>query len=156
MSLQAFARVVAAIGFLLVTTISANEALGAGAMAIGSCAAYGYAFDYKVLTEARSAALTKCTGHECRLVADVRHGCGAFAIDGRNVCGAKNFAVAAINREAWRRTGRRCGVRHGCGAFAIDGRNVCGAKAFAVATDARAGGESRHCRTATGTVATIA
>jgi hypothetical protein len=100
MSLRAFARAIAAIGILLVTTISGNEALGAGAMAIGSCAAYGYAFDYTALTEARSAALTKCTGRECRIVADVRHGCGAFAIDGRNACGAKGFAVAPTLGQA--------------------------------------------------------
>jgi hypothetical protein len=126
MSLRAFARAVAAIGLLLATSICTDEAQGAGAMAIGSCAAYGYAFDYKALPEARTAALTKCTGRECKIVADVRHGCGAFAIDGRNACGAKGFAVAPTLGQAenqalancYKDGGRDCVIR----VFACDAK----------------------------------
>src|SRR5215468_11574642 len=76
--------------------ILANGSSGeaAGALAIGNCAAYGYAFDYAKLPAAQSEAIRKCTGAKCKLVANMKRSCAAFAIDGRRVCGAQGYAVA--------------------------------------------------------------
>jgi hypothetical protein len=67
----------------------------AGAIAVGHCAAYGYSYDYHRAAEARSAALGKCTGPDCKVVATIQKSCVAFAIDMRNSCGPHGYAVAA-------------------------------------------------------------
>jgi hypothetical protein len=71
-----------------------SSAGAAGAMAVGACASYGYAFDFKMVEEARAAALANCTGKRCKLIGVMQHACGAFAIDGHNACGAHGYAVA--------------------------------------------------------------
>ena len=71
-----------------------DGARAAGALAIGQCAAYGYAYDYPRLADARTAALKKCNGSSCKVVATIHRGCVAFAIDGRNACGPHGYAVA--------------------------------------------------------------
>jgi hypothetical protein len=96
----------------------------AGALAIGSCAAYGTAYDFAATREAERAALRKCSG-TCKVVATVHHGCAAFAIDGRNACGPHGYASArelgpaenAALRYCYRYGGRDCVVR----AWACDG-----------------------------------
>ena len=65
----------------------------AGALAIGSCAAYGYAFDYPTAKEAEAAALQKCAS-SCKQVVTTKNGCVAFAVDGRKPCGPHGFANA--------------------------------------------------------------
>jgi len=65
----------------------------AGAIAIGKCAAYGFAYDYPDVEAAQAAALEKCTG-PCKQIVTTQKGCVAFAIDGRNPCGAHGFANA--------------------------------------------------------------
>lgn len=72
----------------------AGDAGAAGALAIGQCAAYGYAFDYPNMNDARTAAISKCAGGRCKVVATMTRGCVAFAIDGRNACGPHGYAVA--------------------------------------------------------------
>ena len=81
----------AAFGFFIA---SMNTGFAAGAMAVGSCAAYGFAYDYGNAEEARSAALAQCNGKNCSVVATVQRSCVAFAIDGRNACGPHGFATA--------------------------------------------------------------
>src|ERR1700734_3028399 len=54
--LRNFAYAVAGFG-LLILAIGTAEA--AGALAVGSCGAYGYGFDYHRGTDARTAAMTK-------------------------------------------------------------------------------------------------
>jgi hypothetical protein len=76
----------------IITPVSAARA--AGALAIGQCAAYGYAFDYQRLADARNAALKKCADGRCKVVATIHRACVAFAIDGRNACGPHGYAVA--------------------------------------------------------------
>jgi hypothetical protein len=71
-----------------------SGAFAAGALAIGQCAAYGYAFDFSKLSDARTAALNKCADGRCKVVATMTRGCVAFAIDGRNACGPHGYAVA--------------------------------------------------------------
>jgi hypothetical protein len=80
----------AAAGWLL-AGISAPMA--AGALAIGACAAYGYAIDYPTVAAARAAALEKCDG-TCKRVVTTKKGCVAFAIDGRKPCGPHGYASA--------------------------------------------------------------
>jgi len=101
-----------------------SSAGAAGAMAVGACAAYGYAFDFKMVEEARVAALANCVGKRCRLIGVMQHACGAFAIDGHNACGAHGYAVAPRLGQAenialqycYKYGGRDCVIR----AFACD------------------------------------
>ena len=114
-------RAIATGAILLIGTVTANAA---GALAVGSCAAYGYAYDYREEQVARTAALQKCTG-SCKVVATIRRGCAAYAIDGHNTCGAHGYASAptlgrAQNvalRFCYKYGGRGCMVR----AWACDG-----------------------------------
>jgi hypothetical protein len=78
----------------------------AGALAIGECGAYGFAYDYAGETAASRAALGKCAGG-CKVV-PVRRACGAFAIDGGNACRAHGYAVAARLGEAQNKALRQC------------------------------------------------
>ena len=71
----------------------ATPGRAAGALAIGACAAYGYAYDYPTSEEAQKAALEKCSG-DCKQVVTTKNGCVAFAIDGRKPCGPNGFANA--------------------------------------------------------------
>jgi hypothetical protein len=114
-------RVIGAIAFLM-TGMAAADA--AGALAVGKCGAYGFSYDYRAVTDARSAAQQKCTGH-CKVVS-IERACAAFAVDGRNVCGPHGYAVAARLGEAqntalkqcYQYGGRDCMIR----AFACDGK----------------------------------
>ena len=106
-----------ALGAVLMASASAAGA--AGALAVGSCAAYGYAFDYEDAEQARSAALSKCTGRNCKVVATTRRGCVGFAIDAGKVCGPQGWASAArlgraqnnALRECYKFGGRDCVIR---------------------------------------------
>ena len=57
---------------LLLATVSAAQA--AGAFAVGACGAYGYAYDYKQMAAARTAAAQKCSGMSCKIVGAIRRG----------------------------------------------------------------------------------
>ena len=85
------ARALIAAGLALMPSAAAQAA---GALAIGSCGAYGFAFDFAADQAARSAALRKCEG-DCKVVAAVSRDCAAFAIDMRNACGSYGLASAA-------------------------------------------------------------
>lgn len=71
----------------------------AGALAIGACAAYGYAYDYPTAKTAQEVARKKCSG-SCNQVVITRKGCIAFAIDGRKPSGPHGFANAPRLGEA--------------------------------------------------------
>lgn len=66
----------------------------AGALAIGKCAAYGYAYDYPSVKEAEAAARAKCSDGTCNQVVSTQKGCVAFAVDGRKPCGPNGYANA--------------------------------------------------------------
>src|SRR5262245_17122280 len=66
----------------------------AAALGVGNFGDYGFAYDVKGEQEASSAALKKCVGKECEVVAAMKRNCAAFAIDGGNFCGAYGFAAA--------------------------------------------------------------
>src|SRR3974390_3387119 len=84
--------------FMFVAGVAPGQA--AGAMAIGACAAYGYAFDYRNAEAARVAAAGKFVGTGCKVVLMLRHSCGAFAIDGHHPCGPHGYASARRLGEA--------------------------------------------------------
>jgi hypothetical protein len=104
--------------------MSAPAGQAAGAMAIGTCAAYGYAFDYRNADAARVAAQGKCNGADCKVVVTLRRSCAAFAIDGHRPCGPHGYASArrlgqAENvalKSCYKFGGRDCVIR----AFACD------------------------------------
>jgi hypothetical protein len=80
------------LGGALLISMAANG-LAAGALAIGACAAYGYAYDFPSSEAAQEAALKKCSG-DCKQVVTTKKGCVALAIDGRKPCGPNGFANA--------------------------------------------------------------
>jgi hypothetical protein len=98
----------------------------AGALAVGQCGAFGYAYDYARADGARATALRKCSGSHCKVVAAMKRSCAAFAVDGHNFCGAFGYAAAprlgeAQNkalRQCYRFGGKDCVIR----IFACDGK----------------------------------
>ena len=101
-------RGIAAAALLLA---SAAPMQAAGALAIGACAAYGYAYDHPTTESAQAAAIEKCTG-ECKQVVTTKKGCVAFAIDGRKPCGPHGFANAPRFGEAQNTALKVC-YKHG-------------------------------------------
>jgi hypothetical protein len=90
---------------LSIAGIVAAEA--AGAFAIGACGAYGYAYDYQRSTDARTAALGKCSG-ECKVVGVMRRGCAALAVDAKQPCGSYGWALRSHLGQAQNLSLRRC------------------------------------------------
>ena len=89
---KALARILVA-GSLLASGVAAVQA--AGALAVGACGAYGFAYDYREPVAARTAALGRCKGDACKIVTAMKRGCSALAIDGANACGPHGYASAA-------------------------------------------------------------
>jgi hypothetical protein len=99
--------------------VTVNAARAAGALAIGSCGAFGEAFDYRSTEEASQSALSKCQGESCRVVTTAKRSCAAFAVDFVNPCGAhgwgkgprlggsQNAALEACYRDG----GKECVIR---------------------------------------------
>jgi hypothetical protein len=71
--------------------VAVNTARAAGALAIGSCGAFGEAFDFASIEQATQSALSKCQGESCRVVTTAKRGCAAFAVDFTNPCGAHGW-----------------------------------------------------------------
>ena len=100
-------------------------AQAAGALAVGACGAYGFAFDFAGDTVARNAALGKCEG-ECKVVAALSRNCAAFAVDMRNACGFHGHATGSrlalaqnqALRHCYQNGGKDCVVR----AFVCDAK----------------------------------
>lgn len=119
-------RVRAVVFAVAVLPALASVSHAAGAMAVGSCAAYGFAYDYGQIDAAQNAAMSRCTGKGCKVVADIKRACAAFAIDGRNSCGPHGYATArklgqAENtalRYCYKYGGKDCVIR----AWACDGK----------------------------------
>lgn len=91
-----------------VVTAAFDVAQAAGALAVGSCGAYGYGFDYRKVEDARVAALKKCVGSDCRVVGVLRRGCAAMAVDAKNPCGSFGWAIHAHLGQAENISMRRC------------------------------------------------
>jgi uncharacterized protein DUF4189 len=88
--------------------VTVRTARAAGALAIGSCGAYGEAHDFRSLPDAERNALAKCKGEGCRVVATVRRGCAALAVDYANACGGHGWGKAARLGAAQNEALRSC------------------------------------------------
>jgi Domain of unknown function (DUF4189) len=103
----------------MVMLVTISRAPAAGALAIGACGAYGQAYGFPNLDEARQDALAKCQGDGCRVVTTVKRGCAAFAVDYRNGCGAHGWGKAdklgraqnAALRSCYHDGGKDCVIR---------------------------------------------
>lgn len=103
---------------VMATVLCVTSAHAEGALAIGSCGAYGYGFDFPSEAAAREAARRNCDGR-CRVVAAFSRQCAAFVISGDNACGGYGWAVRptlgraqnAASRECYRNGGSNCVVR---------------------------------------------
>jgi hypothetical protein len=88
-------RALVVVGLFLATAmlmvVTVNTARAAGALAIGSCGAFGEAFDFNSIDQATQSALSKCQGESCRVVTTAKRGCAAFAVDFVNPCGAHGW-----------------------------------------------------------------
>jgi hypothetical protein len=104
-SLTHCVRAIAAAALLAAMTAAAAAA---GAFAVGTCGAYGYGFDFRIVADARSAALKKCTGSDCKIVGTMRRGCAAMAIDAKNPCGSFGWAINSHLGKAENTSMRRC------------------------------------------------
>jgi hypothetical protein len=90
----------------IASILAGGTADAAGALAIGPCGAYGFAYDYQREAAASRAALGKCSGG-CKVLR-VSRACGAIAVDGRNFCGAYGYAIAARLGQAQNIALRHC------------------------------------------------
>jgi hypothetical protein len=106
--------------------VAVNTARAAGALAIGSCGAFGEAYDFRSIEDARKSALSKCQADTCRVVAVTQRGCVAFAVDFTNACGAHGWGkgprLGRSQNEAlkscYRDGGKECVIR----TFFCDGK----------------------------------
>ena len=117
------ARAFVASGLLL---SSIGAAAAAGALAVGACGAYGFAYDYSQADAAERDAVRKCTSKGCRVVAAMRRNCAAFAVDLRDICGSYGYAAASrlgpaqnsALRQCYSNGGKDCVIR----AFVCDAK----------------------------------
>ncbi len=116
-------RALVVVSLLLATAtlmaVAGNTSRAAGALAIGSCGAFGEAYDFRTIEEARASALSKCQTDTCRVVTTVKRGCAAFAVDFTNACGAHGWGkgprLGVTQNEAlrscYRDGGKECVIR---------------------------------------------
>jgi hypothetical protein len=94
-----FMRVLVVAALVLATAtlmlVAVNTVRAAGALAIGTCGAFGEAYDFRTIDEAQTSALSKCAGDACRVVTIAKRGCAAFAVDFTNPCGAHGWGKGA-------------------------------------------------------------
>ena len=103
----------------LAALVGATETKAAGALAVGQCGAFGYAFGDASIASAQKRAMHECRGTGCRVVATMHHTCAALAIDGANVCGPHGWATAntlgraqnAASKNCYQFGGRNCVIR---------------------------------------------
>lgn len=91
---RAFVIVALLVATATAMLVTVRTARAAGALAVGACGAYGEAFDFRTMALARQHALSKCKG-ECRVVATVKRGCAALAVDYANACGGEGWGKAS-------------------------------------------------------------
>jgi len=99
--------------------VAVNTARAAGALAIGTCGAFGEAYDFHSAAQAQKSALTKCQGNSCRVVATVTRGCAALAVDFTKPCGAHGWGKGpklgasqnAALRACYHDGGKECVIR---------------------------------------------
>lgn len=117
------AALMLAISAVLYATFATATARAAGALAVGTCGAYGQSFDFDNATGASDSALAQCpagkAGEKCKVVATLKRGCAALAVDGTNPCGASAWAKGprlggvqnAALKTCYDRGGKDCVIR---------------------------------------------
>lgn len=103
----------------LMMTVVVSTAKAAGALAVGRCGAFGQAFDYSDVTQARREALERCRGADCRVVTDLARACAALAVDLADPCRANGWGRSARLGRAqngalqacYKDGGRECVIR---------------------------------------------
>jgi hypothetical protein len=101
----------AALGAAILPTLMMLDPASAfanGALAVGACGAYGFARGYANPAQAEAAALAKCSGKNCKVVASVRGTCMAFAVELSNPCGPYGYATGPALARAQNRALREC------------------------------------------------
>ena len=101
-------RLCAVLAALCIFVAATAAAHAAGSLAVGACGAYGYGYDYHKLTDARAAAMKKCSGQACKIVGDIKRGCAAMAIDAKHPCGSYGWAINTHLGKAENVSLRRC------------------------------------------------
>jgi len=99
--------------------VAVNTARAAGALAVGACGAFGEAYDFATVAEARESALAKCKSGTCRVVTVAKRGCAAFAVDFADACGANGWGKSArlgrsqneALRSCYKSGGKECVIR---------------------------------------------
>jgi hypothetical protein len=99
--------------------VAVSTARAAGALAIGACGAFGEAYDFRTVDEARKSALAKCQSDTYRVVSVTTRGCAAFAVDFTNACGAHDWGKAPklgrsqneVLRSCYKDGGKECVIR---------------------------------------------
>lgn len=94
--------------FSALMMLAPASATANGALAVGACGAYGFARGYSNPARAEAAALAKCSGKNCKVVASVRGTCMAFAIELSNPCGSYGYATGPALARAQNRALREC------------------------------------------------
>jgi hypothetical protein len=102
---RSVARAIAAVCFLLAALDAADAA---GALAVGTCGAYGYGYDFRNLADARVAAMRRCSGKDCKIVGTIQRGCVAMAVDAKHPCGSFGWAIDTHLGRAENLSLRRC------------------------------------------------
>ncbi len=108
---------------ILFSFLSLQPAIGAGALAIGKCGAYGQAYDHPAQASALAAAKKACKG-DCTTLT-MNKACAALSVDMANPCGAHGYAVAPrisstlneATKKCYEHGGKECVIR----AWACDG-----------------------------------
>ncbi|MEA2883777.1 MAG: hypothetical protein QOH32_3033 [Bradyrhizobium sp.] len=91
MTVRRRATFIVALMFALLAPPFVAASLGAGALAVGKCGAYGQAIDYPAEDSALAAARKQCNG-DCTTVT-MKRACAALSVDMTNPCGAHGYAV---------------------------------------------------------------
>jgi len=103
--LRTAGRVLAA-AFFLIAALGAAHA--AGALAVGTCGAYGYGYDFRKVADARAGWCRRpCSRCRCISVSP-RRGCAAMAVDVKRPCGSFGWAIDSHLGRAENLSLRRC------------------------------------------------
>ena len=115
--MMTFVRLTGCVAAAALFAFTLADARAAGAFAVGNCGAYGFSYDYAEAVAAQKHAKAQCSG-DCKVI-PIKRACAAFAVDGRNYCGAHGYATApklgtAQNtalRQCYSHGGRDCMIR---------------------------------------------
>lgn len=106
--MRALRAALCAAALSVLSMLGSTSTLANGALVIGACGAYGYARGYANPAQAEAAALAKCNGKHCKVVASVHASCMAFAVELSNPCGPYGYATGPTLARAQRRALREC------------------------------------------------